>query len=289
MARVTPHLILGLALATCCGCTSGFSQRALLYHPEKTSSVGLSPPGDEIQSITATTADGLTLHGWHYSASLDRDRPLRDAERVVLYFSGNAGNRNYRVGECLMLKKLGCDVVIFDYRGFGDNDGETGEPGFALDAEAMWREVVELQGVAPSKVVLYGESLGGAIATRLAESKCEAGTPPAGLVLRSTFASMTETAGHHAWFVPVSLLLADRYPSDQRIKHVTCPVLQIHGNADTLVTMEMAERLHNAAPERSDSGLAKKLVVIPGAGHNDVLEVGRELYQREVRNFLQRL
>lgn len=283
-------LLLAFLPVTWCGCASGVSQRALLYHPDKASAAQLTPPDESILPVTATTADGITLHGWRYAASIDTpERPLRDAERVVLYFSGNAGNRFYRVGECIALKKLGCDVVIFDYRGFGDNEGTTGESGFSLDAEAMWREVVELQGVPADKVVLYGESLGGAIATRLAESKCQAGTPPGGLVLRSTFASMTETAGHHAWFVPVSLLLEDRYPTDQRIKNVTCPVLQVHGNADTLVTIEMAERLYDATPERSETGIGKKLVVVPGAGHNDVLEVGREPYRREVKGFLERL
>lgn len=246
-------------------------QRKLLYHPYKATAEQMAPPHDDISSLTTKTQDGLTLHGWHFrELGATQDRPLSEASRVVLFFSGNAANRAYRVEECNWLTKLGCDVVTVDYRGFGENEGSPTEAGFALDAEAVWREVVENQKVSPDKIVLYGESLGGAISTRLAESKCQAGTPPKALILRSTFASMTETAGYNMRYLPVSLLLMDRFPSDRRISSVTCPLLQFHGDADQLVPVTMARRLHAAAPDKSASGIEKKLVIISGVDHNNL-------------------
>lgn len=259
------------------GCSGGFGQRSLLYHPAKVDAAKLTPVHESIVPISTRTSDGLTLHGWRYR--------LPSAKRVVLYFPGNAGNRGHRYSECSFLRRLGCEVVIFDYRGFGENQGAPSEEGFARDAEAIWDELVLRERVPPDRIVIYGESLGGAIATRLAEQRCREGAAPQALVLRSTFASMTEVAGHHATFLPVSLLLVDRFPSDQRIANVTCPIMQIHGDADTLVTPKMAERLHAAAPDCSASGQPKKWVFVERAGHNDVLEVGGQQLAEEVGGF----
>lgn len=281
-APVIGYLLISGAVAT--------FQRSFLYHPHKATVEELAPPQPSIGGITAKTQDGLTLHGWHYVASGERSgRPLSEAKRVVLFFCGNAENRANRWYECDMLTKLGCDVVIFDYRGFGDNEGSPSEAGFALDAEAAWRELVENQKVKHERIVIYGESLGGAISTRLAQAKCKEGTPPSGLVLRSTFASMTETAGHHMWFLPVSMLLIDRYPSDRRIGDVTCPILQFHGDVDQIVPSRMGRRLHEATPEKAANGTPKKFVMVTGADHNDLLEVAGGGYVKEVKAFLEKL
>ena len=136
----------------------------------------------------------------------------------------------------------------------------------------MWNFLIEELGVSPDRVVLYGESLGGGVANRLASDLCTAGIEPGGLIIQSTFNSLVAVAQKHVPVIPVSLLLADRYLSEQRIAKVTCPILQIHGKLDTIVPFELGQRLFDAAPAESSSGAAKRQLVMPRTDHNDVYD-----------------
>ncbi|MEX2287985.1 MAG: alpha/beta hydrolase [Planctomycetaceae bacterium] len=254
-------------------------QRSLIYQPTRAAVISAEAgrtPSDSIHNIAVRTHDGLELNGWHCLAAgctakdaAECDRELRGDRLLVLYFPGNGGNRSHRSADCRDFSQLGANVFLVDYRGYGDNAGSPSEDNFVADARSIWKYATE-RGVDPDRIVLFGESLGGGVATRLAAELCESGTPPAGLILSSTFSSLVDTAGWHYPYLPVRLLLRDQYPSVQRAPSITCPVLQIHGGRDTIVPIEFGRRLSQALPQTSANGVQKRFVELPNAGHNDI-------------------
>jgi len=272
-----------------------FFQRYLIYQPTRADAIDPEVSGlvtGRVEAIRVPTADGLELNGWLVHAlnpSVDTNHNGSAFPPVVVYFPGNAGHRGYRAIELDLLSRLGADAYLVDYRGYGDNPGKPTEANLAADAQAVWRFVTTTRHVKPTQVVLLGESLGGGVATRLASELSEAGTPPGGLILRSTFSSLVDTASYHYPWLPVGMFLIDRYPSAERIARVTCPVLVLHGNVDTIVPLELGKRLFEAAPAMSAGAIAKTFVVLPGAGHNDIQYAAREPYRAAVKQFLDRL
>lgn len=271
--------------------------RKLTYFPDRTddlSPAALGLPGDRIHSITCKTDDGLTLNGWHLLAmgrsAVDRagcDRELASGRPVVLFFSGNGGNRAYRIPEAGILTRAGADVLLFDYRGYGDNAGDPSEQFLCADAGVVWRYAVDERLISLKRIVLYGESLGGAVATRLAADLCRAGTPPAGLILRSSFSTLADVARHHYPLLPIKLLLDERYASAEQIPDVKCPILVLHGQHDTIIPYALGHKLFEAAPERSMSGVPKRFVDLPNSDHNDVLDADRDILDAAVGAFVQ--
>jgi uncharacterized protein len=272
-------------------CMIGFLQRSLIYQPTRESAIDPLAIGLEagrVEKVSVLTADGLWLNGWFVPAfppphNGSAPRP------TVIYFPGNAGHRAHRGLDLDQLSRMGADAYLIDYRGYADNAGKPTEADFAADAQAVWKFVTGTRHVPTSQVVLLGESLGGGVATRLASELAIAGTPPGGLILRSTFSSLVDVAAFHYWWLPVRLLLLDRYPSAERIAHVTCPILILHGTVDTIIPFSFAQRLFAAAPDASADGVPKQFVPLPGADHNDVAIKAREPYRAAVKQFLDRL
>lgn len=271
-------------------------QRSLIYHPfvEKTLPTKLAElPTGRAHDVVSKTEDGLDLRGWlilakGHVAETDQELEAKLAEGrpVVLYFGGNAANRRYRTLEVAVLADAGADVLIFDYRGYGDNLGEPTEAGLARDARAAWRFATETKKIESRRIVLFGESLGGGVAVGLASELSQKKNPPAGVILRSTFNSLTDAGAYHFPWLPVRWLLFDRFSSEQRIRDVTCPLLQFHGRRDTIIPLQLGKKLFAAAPEKSASGIAKQFVELPKADHNDVMEISGTDVSRAVRNFL---
>ncbi len=246
-------------------------QRDLMYAARRSNELSasqLDPGNDRLIDLEITTHDGLTLRGL-----LLRGVPERRAaagEKLVVCFPGNAGHRGHRYFDCQEFADLGFDVVMFDYRGYGDNPGRPNETDIVEDAWALWQLLTKGQHIPPEQIILFGESLGGGVAVQLAARACRAGETPGGLVVQSTFSSMTEAAQSNYPFLPVSLLLLDRYPSIDHIRAVDCPLVILHGDADTIVPFELGRKLYDAAPPASANGTPKQFIRLEGLNHNNV-------------------
>lgn len=239
-------------------------QRRLIYFPDRGApSLAVMGPGWE--EVTYQTTDDLSLRAWYRPP--DHDGP------VVVVFSGNAGNRGDRasLGSGLAAAALG--VLLTDYRGYGGNPGHPTEEGLARDARAA---VAFVQGRAPGSPLVYlGESLGAAVGIELASAD-----PPAALILRSPFTSLADVGREHYPWLPVGALLKDQYPSSGRIGSVRVPTLVIAGDADSIVPISQSREIFAAAPG------TKKLVVIPGADHNDGILLSGPEVLNEIGDFL---
>ncbi len=273
-------------------------QRSLIYFPTQQAEIlpdhsGL--PAGQVQTVQLTSHDGLTLYGWHvlptgeHSDSREHvDQMLAAGGPVVLYFSGNAGNRAYRGEELQPLADAGAHVFLFDYRGYGENPGQPTEADLIRDATSACEYLTGPRGIAAERIVLFGESLGGGVAVQLAAGRCRAGTPPGGLILRSTFSSLVDVAAYHYPWMPVRMLMVDRFESADHIAAVTCPIVQIHGVRDSIVPIAMAKRLFAAAPGQSASGVPKHFVELSHADHNDIPIVAPAAYRAAIGDFLAR-
>lgn len=263
-------------------------QRSFIYLPYR-GKVPLESsrlPADRIRDILVPGTDGLTLHGWLTTPGGSADSASRF---LVILFPGNAGHRGYRAPILAGFNELNCDALTCDYRGYAENAGRPSEEGLARDARAIWDYACGDLKYSADRIVLCGQSLGGGVATRLAWELCREGTPPAGLILRATFTSLTDAAKNLYPWLPVRTFLVDRYPSLDRIGAVTCPLLVMHGERDEVVPFEQGERLFAAAPEKSASGVAKSFLALPHSGHNDILMTAADVVHEAHRQFLQQV
>ena len=224
-------------------------QRRLIYLPS-----GSVPRAAAVLSgaedVSFETADGLRLGGWFV--------PGRERGPAVLVCNGNAGNRAMRAALAAALARMGMAVLLFDYRGYGGNPGSPTEEGLAADARAAAGYLAARPEVDPARLVYFGESLGAAVALRLATER-----PPAALVLRSPFASLAEVGRVHYPMLPVSWLLWDRFDSAALAARLDAPLLVVAGGRDGIIPVSHSRRLFAAAPQ------PKRLVVLDGADHND--------------------
>lgn len=246
-------------------------QKRLVYFPSR----GAVPPARAVlpgaRELSLRTEDGLTLSAWFVPARGHWRGP------AVLVFNGNAGDRGDRAPLAEALSREGSPVMLFDYRGYGGNAGEPGEEGLAADARAALRALEEQPEVDRAWIAYLGESLGAAVAVRLATER-----PPAALVLRSPFTSLPEVGAHHYPFLPVRWLLRERYPSIERIGRAACPLLVVAGERDSIVPVGMSRRLFDAARE------PKELLTVPGADHNDYELSAGPRFVRAVAEFVRR-
>lgn len=268
------------------------AQKRFIYHRGGGDAMAPQEHGfNKIQAraLQAQASDGVTIGGWHLTAGRRTGGDvfaISQAPLVDLFFCGNAGTRGDRTDIFRRLTAMGVEVVCFDYRGYGDSGGSPSEEGLAQDARAAW-DFLRKEGVKPECVVIHGESLGGAVAVRLAQEMCQAGTPPAGLIVQASFARMQDVAQKHFWFVPVGLILTERFPSVERMPQVTCPLLQLHGARDEIVPFEQGKLLFAAAPAQSAKGIEKQFVELPDCGHNDIGVVNGPAYKDALAEFVE--
>lgn len=240
-------------------------QRRLLYQAD--ASPPREPAVSGLRSIEISTDDGERLGAWLFSAPA--------ASSTVLVLNGNAGHREGRLPIAERLVAMGANVVLFDYRGYGDSSGRPTEDGLIRDALAARAWIDAQPELAGGPVVYYGESLGAAVSIALAERRA-----PDALILRSPFTSAVDVARVHYPFLPVRWLLADRWPSIDRIRNLSCPLLVIAGTGDTVVPFEQSVRLHDAYDGD------KRFVRIDDVDHNDVALLDHDVMER-TRRFLE--
>jgi uncharacterized protein len=224
---------------------------AFVYFPDRALYGDPADVGLAFAELTIPTEDGERLHGWWIPAP-------GTARGHVLFFHGNAGNVSHRLEHARALTAAGLDLLLVDYRGYGRSTGKPGEAGLYRDARAALR-AMRTGEVDPARIVYMGESLGAAVALWLATEE-----PPAALVLQSAFTSLRDVARHH--YGPLATLAGDAYPSLERIRGVRSPVLIVHGDRDEIVPVAHGRALHDAAPA------PRRLHIVPGAGHNDLVD-----------------
>jgi uncharacterized protein len=243
-------LVLATVLVTLLLALAWTFQRQLIYLPAG------APEGEPGQlldggsAVVLRTEDGLDLTAWYAPAT----GPATGTTMLVL--PGNAGSRVARVPLARAVAATGTAVLLLDYRGYGGNPGSPTEEGLAADARAAYRHLVLERGVDPERLVLFGESLGAAVATRLALEQ-----PVRGMVLRSPFTSLADMAAVHYPFLPAQRLLRDRFPVREPIAAVAAPVVVVAGPNDEIVPFEQSRAVADAA--------GAVLVDVPGSGHNE--------------------
>lgn len=239
----------------------------MIFQP--TPGVDLRPEalGLEAQEVWLRTEDGVRLHAFRV--------PPRGGSLglALLFLHGNAGNASHRLPNAALLAEQGLDVLLPDYRGYGLSGGSPDEAGTYADARAALRWLEREAGYPGPRVLVFGRSLGGAVAVELARDRALAG-----LVLESTFTSVADVA-HAALGFGLGPLLRGRYDAASRIGAVRCPILVLHGDRDRIVPFELGRRLFEHAPE------PKAFETIRGAGHNDTVEVGGRPYLSRLRAF----
>jgi uncharacterized protein len=246
----TPLLLLALLYAALVA-FMWFRQESMLFLPGIPSRALVATPADiglDFEPLRIATADGEELDAWFIPA--DRERA------VLLFFHGNAGNISHRLDSLRIFHDLGLSVLILDYRGYGQSTGRPTEQGTYEDARAAWRYLVERRNVPADRIVFFGRSLGGAVATWLAAEH-----PPRGLIVESTFRSVPDLAAEIYWFLPVRRLARLEYPAESLLSSVEAPVLVVHSREDEIIPFRHGEALFAAARE------PRQLLELRG-GHN---------------------
>ena len=241
-------------------------QERLLYFPLRGISATPSDIGLTYQSVRLTTDDGVNLSGWFIPAEPER--------AVVLFFHGNAGNISHRLDSIATFHRLGLSTLIIDYRGYGQSEGRPTEPGTYRDAEAAWHYLVQECQVPPNKLIIFGRSLGGGVASWLARQH-----PPAALILESTFTAATDVAAQVYPFLPVRQLSRIHYDTLSRLPEIHCPILIVHSPDDRVIPYSHGQRLFAAANE------PKKFLEIRG-DHNEGFIISARVYETSLNAFV---
>ncbi len=226
--------------------------------------------GLPLEDVWIPVNHGVRVFGWFVDAGPKKP--------VLLWCHGNAGNISHRLQNLYDLYRGELSVFLFDYRGYGKSTGSPSEPGLYADALASYEYLIRERGVVPERLVLFGRSLGAAVAGEVATQRAAAG-----LILESAFPSMQAMADEHYLGLPASWFVNAEYPLSQKLAKVRIPTCVIHGENDQIVPFGLGQQVYESARQ------PKTWYLVPGAGHNDVPYVGGRSYYRQIFSFIQKV
>ena len=246
-------------------------QRARTFVPDRYPN-GIWDPGSfglPAEDTWFPSGDGEELHGWWV--------PHSRARATLLYCHGNSGSIAHQIGALQYLRHLRLNLFAFDYRGYGRSSGKPTEAGLFQDVRAAFDHLVEYRGIEPASIILFGHSLGGAVAL-----DCAVHRPAAGLVVQSSFTHTRDTAKALYPNLPLHWIATRQFRSIDKARSLRLPKLFSHGDADGTVPFELGKRLFEAAAE------PKEFCRVRRAGHNDIFRHGGYLYLRRLSRFCDR-
>jgi len=231
-----------------------FGNRLFMYFPNPTRAAPAEAGLDHVKEIEIAAADGVTLVAWY--------APARGERPTILYFHGNAANAANRAPRIELIQENGFGVLYLNNRGYGGSGGNPTEEDNVADAITAYDHLIGL-GVPPGKIAAYGESLGSGQAVRLAAAR-----PVAAVVLEAPLTSTVDVARRTYFWLPISLLITDKYNNERNIRSVTAPVLILHGEQDGVIPVEMGRRVYRGANQ------PKRIELFPQGTHDDLFDHG---------------
>ena len=246
-----------------------FMQTRAIFFPDLPGRQLEATPKDinlQYEDVTTKTSDGESIHGWFV--------PNEDAKLTLLLCHGNAGNISHRLESIALFNSLGLNVLIFDYRGYGRSTGKISEPGFYQDVDAMWQVLTKTKGIAAENIIVFGRSLGAAIASHLSTK-----VRPGGVILESAFTSVPDMGAKLYPFLPVRLLVRYQLNNVAHVQSIHSPLLVIHSRDDEVIPFTQGEQVFAAAHE------PKTFLAIRGDHNGGFLYSGR-FYIEGIESFL---
>jgi fermentation-respiration switch protein FrsA (DUF1100 family) len=244
-------------------------QSRLVFIPQKELTMTPQSIGIPYEDVYFMTDDGTRLNGWFI--------PSDSSDCTVLFCHGNAGNISHRLEIIEILNELRLNVFIFDYRGYGKSVGKPSEEGTYRDADAGWGYLIRSRNIDPLSIILFGKSLGGAVAADLASGKSAAG-----LILESSFTSAKDLGSEIYPFLPVRFLSRFDFNTLGKIDKIDCPKLIVHSRDDEIIPFSHGEELFNAAKEPKD------FLEISGT-HNEGFLINLHKYRNALGSFINRI
>ncbi len=239
---------------------------SILYHPDNDFFLTAKELGIDAEQLRIATEDGIRIQAYWL--------PFQQTDRTLLFLHGNAGNASHRLYNADMLRKMGTNVLLLEYRGYGRSEGSVSESGLYADARAGMQYLLTERSISENRIIVFGRSLGGAVAVDVAQDR-----DLAGVILESSFSSLSDAAASLVG-LPIGWLASGLYDSISKIGRVRAPLLFFHGDRDEVIRYRVGQRLFEAAPE------PKQFVTLEGAHHNDTVSVGGADYARRIDRFI---
>ena len=244
-----------------------FLQPSLLFYPYEQLEAIPSDWGLQYENVELVTSDNIQLHGWYI--------PGKRSDKALLFFHANGGNISHRGDSLKIFHQLGLNVLIIDYRGYGLSGGELSEEGIYRDAIAAWEYLLG-RGFKKSDIIIFGRSLGGAVATHLSRN-----VKPAALILESTFSSVRDMASRVMPLVSNLVYLRFSFNTESKIKNTSVPLLVLHSPDDEIIPFKLGQKVFSA-------GNAPKYFYELNGGHNEGFIESMPGYQKMLETFIKR-